>query len=90
MTALLGRSDDPTDTFPGDVTVSEIVPGYEDILSQPKLNCTQVSIHDLGDQHWQTLLDENGIEVNGKTISLQDTSVNTTSNAKQLTAIVRY
>jgi hypothetical protein len=42
ITALLGRYDDPTDTYPGDITVSEVVPGFEDVLNQPKLNCTEV------------------------------------------------
>lgn len=88
ITALLGRSNDPTDTFPGDITISEVVPGFEDIRNQPKLNCTQVSLYNLGDQHWQALLDPDGIEVNGKAISLPDSVVNTTANPKQLTAMV--
>lgn len=88
ITALLGRSNDPTDTFPGDVTISEVVPGFEDIRNQPKLNCTQVSLYSIGDQHWQALLDTDGIEVNGKALSLPDSVVNTTENKKQLTAIV--
>jgi hypothetical protein len=37
ITTLLGRALDPTDTFSGDVTVSEVVPGYEAILDAPKV-----------------------------------------------------
>lgn len=87
LSVLLGRSDDPTDTFPGDLTVGEILPGYEVISSQPKLTVSRVSIYDTGDQHWQTLVDADGIiGSNGKVISVT-TGVNTTSNAKQLTAV---
>jgi hypothetical protein len=87
LTILLGRDDDPSDQFPGDLTVGEILPGYDAINSQPKLNVSQVSINDLGDQHWQTLLDPNGIiGPDGKSIDI-DTVVKTTSNKKQLTAV---
>lgn len=61
LTTLLGRSDDPTDLFPGDITVGELVPGFENITQMPKLPVAQVSIRDTGDQHWQILLDKNGI-----------------------------
>jgi hypothetical protein len=57
FTILLGRSDDPSDMFPGDLTIGEILPGYEDIDNQPKLNVSKAS----GTQHFQALLDENGI-----------------------------
>ena len=87
LTILLGRDDDPSDRFPGDLTVGETLPGYDAINSQPKLNVTQVSISDIGDQHWQTLLDPNGIiGPDGKTIDI-DTAVKSTSNKKQLTAV---
>lgn len=87
LSILLGRDDDPSDRFPGDLTVGEVLPGYDDINSQPKLNVSQVSVTDLGDQHWQTLLDPNGIiGPDGKTIDI-DTQVKTTSNKKQLTAV---
>ena len=87
LTILLGRDDDPSNRFPGDLTVGEILPGYETISSQPQLNVSQVSITDQGDQHWQTLLDPNGIiGPDGKVIEI-DTVVKTTSNKKQLTAV---
>ena len=87
LTILLGRDDDPSDKFPGDLTVGEILPGYEAITSQTKLNVSQVSINDIGDQHWQTLLDADGvIGPDGSAIDI-DTVVSSTSNKKQLTAV---
>ena len=41
ISVLLGRYDDPTDTFPGDITVGDILQGYENISSQTKLDVTQ-------------------------------------------------
>ena len=87
LTILLGRDDDPSDKFPGDLTVGEILPGYEAITSQPKLNVSQVSINDIGDQHWQTVLDPSGvIGPDGKAINV-DTVVDSTSDKTQLTAV---
>lgn len=60
LTILLGRSNDPTDKFPGDITVGEIVQGYENITSQPKLPVTRVPLSNRAGQHWQTFVDENG------------------------------
>lgn len=59
LTIYLGRSDDPTDPFPGDLTIGQPVPGFENVTSMPHLPVFDVG-DDLG-QHWQTLLDENGI-----------------------------
>ena len=41
LSVLLGRYDDPTDTFPGDITVGDILQGYDNISSQSKLDVTQ-------------------------------------------------
>lgn len=61
LTTLLGRSDDPTDLYPGDITVGELVPGFENVTQMPKLPVTQVSVRNQGDQHWQVVLDPNGV-----------------------------
>lgn len=61
LTALLGRSDDPTDLYPGDITVGELVPGFENVTTFPKLPVAQVPVRDENDQHWQILIDKNGI-----------------------------
>jgi hypothetical protein len=88
MTILLGRSDDPSEPFPGDMTVGEILSGYENISSQPKLDVTAVSHAQLGGQHWQLLLPEDGIiGPNGSVIPVT-TVVSSTSDKKQATAII--
>ena len=59
LTILLGRSDDTSNPYPGDLTVGEVVTDYQNITSQPKLSILQDQ--DTGGQHWQTLLDKDGI-----------------------------
>ncbi|KAI0358432.1 acid protease [Trametes cingulata] len=59
ITILLGRAQDPTDTFVGDFTIGEVVSSFENITSQPRLPVTQMA-HRSG-QHWTALLDPNGI-----------------------------
>lgn len=61
LTTLLGRSDDPTDLYPGNITIGELVSGFENVTNMPKLPVAEVSIREHGDQHWQVLLDKNGI-----------------------------
>ena len=41
ISVLLGRYDDPTDTFPGDITVGDVLDGYSNITSQSKLEVTE-------------------------------------------------
>ncbi|KAF9783229.1 acid protease [Thelephora terrestris] len=87
LSVLLGRYDDPTDTFPGDITVGDILQGYENITSQSKLDVTQVSTFESGSQHWQTLIDANGVlGPDGQPITLT-TVVAKTSDAYKLTAV---
>jgi hypothetical protein len=70
ITTLLGRSDDPTDPYPGDITIGELVPGFENVTGMPKLPVAQVSLREKGDQHWQVILDPDGITgPDGKTIN---------------------
>lgn len=71
LTTLLGRSDDPTDLYPGDITIGELVPGFENVTLMPKLPVAQVSIREQNDQHWQILLDKDGlIGPDGKVINV--------------------
>jgi hypothetical protein len=82
----LGRTaDDPTSTFEGQLTVDEVLPGYEDVLKQPQLNVTSTTLAQ--NQHWQTLLDADGFMVNGQQVAMPTTSVPTTKNPKQLTVV---
>ena len=61
LTTLLGRSDDPTDPYPGDITIGELIPGFENVTTMPKLPVTELSVRAQNDQHWQILLDKGGI-----------------------------
>ncbi|RDB14602.1 Pepsin A [Hypsizygus marmoreus] len=88
LTVLLGRSQDPTDFYSGSLTIGEILDGYEGVVSEPKLPVIDLAEPRRGDQHFQVLLDEDGlIGPDGKAISLR-TAVYATSNKKQLTAVV--
>jgi hypothetical protein len=104
LTVLMGRYDDPTDTFPGDLTVGSVLPGYENVNNQPQLAVTtgscphaftiliiilflSVSTIESGNQHWQTLLDADGVlGPDNNPLSLS-TEVQSTSNSKQLTVV---
>lgn len=57
----LGRARDPTDVVPGLFTVSEIVPGFENITSQTQLQLVKLQGDTTINQHWATMLDSNGI-----------------------------
>ncbi|KAF8443005.1 aspartic peptidase domain-containing protein [Boletus edulis BED1] len=59
LTVLLQRANDPDEPFPGNLSIGEVLPDYQDILNQPRLPVTISPIN--GSQHWQTLLDFNGI-----------------------------
>ncbi|PBK97380.1 acid protease [Armillaria gallica] len=73
LTVLLGRTQDPTDVFPGEISIGELLDGYSNIESEPKL---------------EILLDEDGIiGSDGKPIHIT-TTVKQTSNSKQATAML--
>nr|GAT43189.1 aspartic peptidase A1 [Mycena chlorophos] len=61
ITFLLNRVNDPGETFTGQFTVAQTVPGYENITSQSKLNVE--TVHELlnDQQHWQALTDANSV-----------------------------
>ena len=87
LTVLLGRSNDPTEKYPGDITVGEILQGLENITNQPRVPVTTLPAPDAVNQHWQVLLDEDGIiGPNGQPIQVQS-GVKSTQNRNQLTAM---
>ncbi|TFK52509.1 acid protease [Heliocybe sulcata] len=57
----LSRLGDPTDTIPGTFTISELVSGYENITSMPKISVEKVHKLTDADQHWQIYTDKNGV-----------------------------
>lgn len=88
LTVLLGRSNDQDDDdIPGNITIGEILPEYAAISSQPKLSVTELKLTEQTAQHWQTLLDADGIiGPDGKAVDVT-TGVSSTSNDKQLTVV---
>ena len=87
LTILLGRSNDPAELYPGDITVGEVIPGMENITNEPHVPVTSDPPADSGDQHWQVLIDANGIiGPDGNPIQVQ-TDVPSTANKNQLTAM---
>ena len=87
LTVLLGRSNDPAELYPGDITVGQALEGLEDITNQPRVPVTVLPTIDSEYQHWQVLLDEDGIiGPDGQPI-LVTTGVKSTTNPKQLTAV---
>ncbi|KAM6494075.1 aspartic peptidase A1 [Amanita muscaria] len=59
ITIMLDRKFDPGETHKGQLTISELVPGYENITQVPKLDVDKVNRLLKGDQHWQALTDKN-------------------------------
>jgi len=88
ITLLLGRLDDPSQSFLGDLTVGELLPNYTNVTSQPKLPVTTVAISDDANQHFQILLDADGfIGPDGNPIPITSV-VSSTSNKKQATVVI--
>ncbi|KAF9018388.1 acid protease, partial [Hymenopellis radicata] len=54
LTILLGRVDDPFHAFNGTLSVGEVLPGFEDILEQPRLDLSEGT-------HFQFLMDADSI-----------------------------
>ncbi|KAG1882672.1 aspartic peptidase domain-containing protein [Suillus subluteus] len=79
---LLDRSHDPDEPYPGDLAIGEVLTKYEDIQTQPRHPVTSVMVP--GNQHWMSLLDENGIigpDGNPITIKTQVTNTSYPNNA---------
>ncbi|KAI0926855.1 hypothetical protein AcV5_007539 [Taiwanofungus camphoratus] len=61
LTVLLNRNGDPSSPKTGQLTLSEVLPGYDQISSMPKLSVDKVHKLTDEDQHWQTYTDVNGV-----------------------------
>lgn len=87
ISLLLGRADDPANPYPGDLTVGETLLGFDSILDQPRLPVTLVASSNSANQHFQVLLDEDGIiGPDGQVIPLT-TVVDSTSDKRQATVV---
>jgi hypothetical protein len=61
ITMLLDRSNDPDESFTGQMTISELAKGFENITQTPKLPVFEVHKLTKRDQHWQITIDKDGI-----------------------------
>lgn len=61
LTILLDRLGDASNNVTGQLTISEIVPGYENITAMPKLQVDKVHRLTDQDQHWQVYTDADGV-----------------------------
>ncbi|KAH7927809.1 acid protease [Leucogyrophana mollusca] len=62
ITLMLNRNGDPGSQVTGQFTISEVVPGFENITSMPQIAVEKVYKVTDEDQHWQILTDKtNGI-----------------------------
>ncbi|KAG6915624.1 hypothetical protein DXG01_010663 [Tephrocybe rancida] len=59
ITFLLDRKNGPAASFTGQLTISEVVKGFENITSMPQLDVDTVNKLLGSDQHWQALTDKN-------------------------------
>lgn len=85
---ILNFFPDPTDFYSGSLTIGEVLDGFEDVLVQPKIPVVDLEGYKKGDQHFQVLLDEDGlIGPDGEVIPLI-TDVSATSNKKQATVVI--
>lgn len=61
LTLLLERESPANQTFKGQLSISEVIPGFEKITSMPKLDVGKVHKLTDADQHWQTYTDAFGV-----------------------------
>lgn len=61
ITILLDRKGDPDDDFAGQLTIGELVPGFTNVTSQPKLTIKDVPTLTDADQHWAVFTDVHGV-----------------------------
>ncbi|KAI0329449.1 acid protease [Cubamyces sp. BRFM 1775] len=57
ISILLGRSNDPDSTIPGQLTIGEVLSNYSDVTKSPQLPIQRID----WDQHWMVALDKGGI-----------------------------
>ena len=75
MSVLLSRPNDTHETYTGEMTISEILPEFQNISNQPKVPVSILQSNISFDQHFSVLLDPDGI------IGPDGKAIKTTSNA---------
>jgi len=87
ITLLLDRKFDPAATYQGQLTISELVPGYESISNMTKLDVDKVNRLLKGDQHWQALTDKDNAIIGPDGQPLRIKSVVPSAPSGQLVAV---
>jgi len=82
----LDRAKDPTDTITGQITVSEIISGYENVTSQPKL-WLKDAFMDSSNQHWAIVTDKNGVIGPGGDVIAVESIVKHVSGGKMVAVL---
>ncbi|KAK0487698.1 aspartic peptidase domain-containing protein [Armillaria novae-zelandiae] len=84
LTVLLGPTQVPAGVSTGEISIGEFLDGYSNVESQPKLAVTIAP----SEQHFQVLLDQDGLlGPDGQPVSIT-TKINQTSNPKQATVML--
>ncbi|KAK0464236.1 aspartic peptidase domain-containing protein [Desarmillaria tabescens] len=89
LTVLLGRTEDPAEVVSGEISIGELLDGYSHVESQPRLEVIKVPVNDYtAVQHFQVLLDQDGLlGLDGQPVSIT-TKVDRSSNSKQATVVI--
>jgi hypothetical protein len=61
ISVLLNRPNDTAELYTGEMTISEILPEFQNVSSQTKVPVTVLQSTLSGDQHFSVLLDPNGV-----------------------------
>ncbi|KAI0250550.1 aspartic peptidase domain-containing protein [Lactifluus subvellereus] len=75
ISVLLNRPNDTAEQYTGEMTISQVIPQFQDITNQPKVPVTILQSDFSSAQHFSVLLDANGI------IGPDGNAIKTTSNA---------
>jgi hypothetical protein len=75
ISVLLSRPNDTREPYTGEMTISEVLPEFQNISSQPKVPVSVLQSKIEVDQHFSVLLDANGI------IGPDGNAIKTTTNA---------
>lgn len=77
ISVLLNRPNDTAEQYTGEMTISEILPEFQNVSSQTKVSVTVLQSALSGDQHFSVLLDSNGV------IGPDGNAIKITSNATE-------
>jgi hypothetical protein len=91
LTLVLGRdAGASTTSAQGSMSIGSVIPGYESVNAQPKLNLVPDAPLANGQAisaHWAVLLDKDGLKINGNAVPLPPSSVKNSANPDQLLVV---